>query len=142
MIFLPLAFFFLLLCYYKRAKNSLIFYLRAIKQKHKGQLAQLVTRPYRTVRSGGERNTVVESSMPYIVYVLQGETGHLYKGMTNDLDRRLAEHRRGKTRTTSLMRNLQIVYTENYQTEGKAYARERYLKTAAGRRFLKKVLGD
>ena len=37
----------------------------------------------------------------YTVYVLQDEEGHFYKGMTNDLVRRLAEHRRGKTRTTS-----------------------------------------
>ena len=79
--------------------------------------------------------------MSYIVYVLQDEVGRLYKGMTNDIERRIAEHRRGKTRTTRLMRNIHIVYTEDHQTKKEAFIRERYLKTAAGRRFLKRILG-
>ena len=108
-----------------------------------GGVAQLVTRPTgRPGRSGGERHTVtVEGNMTYVVYVLQGEDGRFYKGMTNDLNRRLAEHRRGKTRTTRLMRNLQVVYTENCQTEKEALVRERYFKTAAGRQFLRGILG-
>ena len=77
----------------------------------------------------------------YTVYVLQDEEGHFYKGMTNDLVRRLAEHRRGKTRTTRHMPNVRVVYTEQFQTREEAMRRERYLKTAAGRRFLWKKLG-
>ena len=57
--------------------------------------------------------------------------------MTNDLERRLAEHKRGKTKTTSKMNNLKVVYTEEYDTLKEARKREIYFKTAAGRRFLK-----
>ena len=73
----------------------------------------------------------------YKVYVLSDDLGNSYKGMTNDLERRLAEHKRGKTKTTSKMNNLKVVYTEEYDTLKEARKREIYFKTAAGRRFLK-----
>ena len=76
----------------------------------------------------------------YTVYILQDRTGRLYKGMTNDLERRLAEHRRGHTKTTSSMEEIEVVYQELFKDFADARARERYLKTAAGRRFLKKLL--
>jgi len=73
----------------------------------------------------------------YMVYVLQDLQGSLYKGMTNNLDRRLKEHLAGKTRTTSQMDGLQLVYSETYVTREEARRREKYFKSAAGRRFLK-----
>jgi putative endonuclease len=79
--------------------------------------------------------------MSYIVYVLRNNKGALYKGMTNNLERRLKEHRSGKTRTTRRMGNVDVVYTEKYDTFDEACRRELYLKSAAGRRFLKKILG-
>jgi putative endonuclease len=81
--------------------------------------------------------------MSSIVYVLKDTNGKYYKGATTNLQRRLAEHRRGHTQTTRHMHNLSVVYTEEYATFEEALAREKYLKSAAGRRFLKKVLsGD
>ena len=76
----------------------------------------------------------------YTVYVLQDSNGKLYKGMTNNLRRRMTEHKSGKTRTTRRMNGLEIAYVEEYDTFGKARGRELYLKTAAGRRFLKTKL--
>jgi len=76
----------------------------------------------------------------YTVYVLQDEDGKLYKGMTNNLKRRMVEHKNGKTITTSRMNNFDVVYTEEYDTFEKARKRELYLKTAAGRRFLNKQI--
>lgn len=73
----------------------------------------------------------------YIVYVLRDESGKLYKGFTNNLSRRLKEHSSGYTFTTRKMKNLQIVYTEEYQNFSEARKREVYFKTAAGRKFLK-----
>ena len=79
--------------------------------------------------------------MDYFVYVLQDENGKLYKGMTNDLDRRLAEHKRGKTITTSKMSGISIEYFETFNSFEEARKRELYFKTAAGRKFLNKTLG-
>ena len=78
----------------------------------------------------------------FTVYVLKDRTGKLYKGVTNNLERRLGEHKNGKTRTTSRMDDLGVVYTEVYDNFKEARKREVYLKSAAGRRFLKnKILG-
>ena len=79
--------------------------------------------------------------MSFTVYVLQDDAGKFYKGMTNNLDRRLKEHKSGHTQTTKKMKDLVVVYTEKYDSFDKARYRELYLKTAAGRRFLKQTLG-
>jgi putative endonuclease len=77
----------------------------------------------------------------YVVYVLRDADGKLYKGMTADLERRLLGHRQGNTRTTRNMRDIEIVYQETCPDRTSARVREKYLKTAAGRRFLKEILG-
>ncbi len=76
----------------------------------------------------------------YTVYVLQDEKRKNYKGMTNNLERRLYEHNQGHTKTTQKMNNLKVVYQEKYDTFEEARKRELYLKSAAGRRFLKNKL--
>jgi len=76
----------------------------------------------------------------YTVYVLQDKNGKYYKGFTNNLARRFSEHKNGHTKSTEKMYDLKIVYTEEYKTLLEARKREVYFKTAAGRRFLKKIL--
>jgi len=78
----------------------------------------------------------------YTVYVLCDDQGRLYKGCTNNLKRRILEHRRGKTKTTSRMKNIKIIHKEEYSSLVAARKREAYLKTAAGRRYLHKILGN
>ena len=97
----------------------------------------MVTRPNVPSGTGGER--AQNHIRMYTVYVIKSGS-RLYKGMTNDLKRRLAEHRRGKTKTTSKMRDFMLVHCEMYNDFDAARKRELYLKTAAGRRFIKKVL--
>ncbi|MBI2062269.1 MAG: GIY-YIG nuclease family protein [Candidatus Yanofskybacteria bacterium] len=76
----------------------------------------------------------------YTVYVLRDEAGKIYKGCTNNLNRRLREHRAGKTQTTSRMARFDVVYTESFETFIEARTREVYFKSAAGRKFLKTVI--
>ena len=76
----------------------------------------------------------------HTIYILQDKNGKLYKGLTNNLQRRLAEHKRGKTISTSRMVDLRVVYTEKYETIEEGRKRELYLKTSAGRRFIKRKL--
>ncbi len=73
----------------------------------------------------------------FTTYVLKDRDGKLYKGMTKNLKRRLSEHRSGHTETTSRMKELELVYKEEYGTFTEARKRELYFKSAAGRRFLK-----
>ena len=77
----------------------------------------------------------------YTVYVLKDKNDKLYKGLTNNLERRFKEHKSGQTVTTSKMKELQIVYKEIYGNFEIARKRELYFKTSAGRKFLKKVIG-
>ena len=77
--------------------------------------------------------------MSYTVYILRDQNGKLYKGCTNNLERRLKEHRQGKTKTTRSMKNIEVIYTEMFDAFKKAREREVYLKSAAGRRFIKKL---
>jgi putative endonuclease len=86
------------------------------------------------IQSGGAQLVM------YVVYVLQDNKGKYYKGFTNNLARRFSEHKSGQTKSTHKMCDLKIVYTEEYKTLLEARNREVYFKTAAGRRFLKKVL--
>ena len=78
----------------------------------------------------------------YYSYVLRDSKGRLYKGCTNNLKRRLAEHRRGATQSTKSMSDVQLVYFETFATFAEARAREVYFKTAAGRRYLSGKIAD
>ncbi len=79
--------------------------------------------------------------MPYFAYILK--SNHLrayYKGHCEDLEKRITEHNTGKTKSTKHGIPWQIVNFEEFDTRHEAILRERYFKTAAGRRFLKTKL--
>ncbi|MBS3769252.1 MAG: GIY-YIG nuclease family protein [Bacteroidales bacterium] len=65
--------------------------------------------------------------------------GRLYKGLTSDLQKRINEHNRGKTKTTKAFKPWELVYYKEFSTRDEARQREKYLKTGAGRRFLKSL---
>jgi len=68
--------------------------------------------------------------------------GYYYKGHCGDLERRLLQHNAGMTRSIRPYIPFQIIYFEQFESEHEAISREKYFKTAAGRRFLKKVIGS
>jgi len=76
--------------------------------------------------------------MPYFVYVIESAEGSRYTGQTPDLERRLKEHNGGNSHSTKHGSSWRIVYHEQFGTRGEAMKREKYLKTGAGRDFLKR----
>ena len=77
----------------------------------------------------------------FFTYVLKSlYHDYFYKGHCEDLDLRLAQHNRGKTKSNKAYRPFKIVYFEAFQTRIEAVNREKYFKTAAGRKFLKKKI--
>ena len=63
------------------------------------------------------------------VYVLKGDSGRHYLGMTAELERRLAQHRQEYTYTTRrLGGNLQLVASKACSTREEAVTLERRLK--------------
>jgi putative endonuclease len=74
----------------------------------------------------------------YYVYILKSlKDNTLYKGFTSDLSKRCAEHNSGKSNFTSTKTPWILVYFEIYSQKDIAIKREKYLKSAAGRRFIK-----
>ena len=79
--------------------------------------------------------------MAYYAYVIRSEiTGSLYKGHCEHLERRLSQHNAGQTRSIRHAVPFVLVYSEAFDTRPEAIRREKYFKTAAGRRYLKSKL--
>jgi putative endonuclease len=77
----------------------------------------------------------------FYVYVLHSVAdGGLYIGYPADLRRRLGEHKRGAARATSYRGPWRLAYYEAYVEQADALGREKYLKSGAGRKFLKSQL--
>jgi putative endonuclease len=76
--------------------------------------------------------------MGWIVYILRSElTGKYYHGSCGNLEKRLAEHNAGKTRSTKAYRPWVKTYVEIFENKTDALKREKYFKTRSGFRWLK-----
>ena len=74
-------------------------------------------------------------------YILKSESsGKFYVGSTLDLERRLAEHRRGHSPYTKDRGPWTLVYRELFQTLGEARGRERQIKTWKSHRSIQELI--
>jgi putative endonuclease len=72
------------------------------------------------------------------VYVLRSASDHrFYVGLTPDLIKRLQAHNQGLVNSTKTRRPFGLVYWEGCLNESDAAKREKYLKTAWGKRYVK-----
>ncbi len=72
------------------------------------------------------------------VYVLRSEVdSNFYVGVTRDLPARLALHNKGQVPATRKRAPFALLYWEGCLNESDAARREKYLKTAWGKRYLK-----
>jgi predicted GIY-YIG superfamily endonuclease len=77
------------------------------------------------------------------VYVLSSiKDSASYVGMALDAIKRLNEHNRGKNRYTKAHLPWKIIYTEVFADWTAARRREKYFKSAAGRKWLQKNIGE
>jgi putative endonuclease len=75
------------------------------------------------------------------VYVLRSaKDGQFYVGLTRDLRVRLKAHNSGRVPSTKNRVPLELIYWEGCLDEGDAAQREKYLKTAWGKRYIKSRL--
>jgi len=61
----------------------------------------------------------------------------IYVGMTNDLERRLSEHKRGQSKYTKKFIDFILIYKEEFDSYINARKKEKYLKSGCGKEFLK-----
>ena len=73
-------------------------------------------------------------------YVLLCADGQWYIGSTNDLRRRIEQHREGRCPDTAKRRPVQLVYYEACRSLEAARTREQQLKTGYGRGYLNQRL--
>ncbi len=69
--------------------------------------------------------------MPYFVYILRTSKNTLYTGQTNNLEKRLKEHKSKSVRSSKYIRSfnsVELVYSEKYSTRKEAMQREQQLK--------------
>jgi putative endonuclease len=77
----------------------------------------------------------------HYVYVLRSITDDgFYIGYSANLRKRFKEHVQGGSFATSYRGPWKLIYYEAYLEQRDALGRERYLKSGAGRRFLKAQL--
>lgn len=96
---------------------------------------------YPSDRRSSGRGIEVFKLFMITVYVLKSITNcSRYVGMTEDLDRRLKEHNAGKMKSTKAFKPWEVVYQEIVDSRAEGRKREKYLKSAAGRRYLQKML--
>lgn len=77
----------------------------------------------------------------YYVYAIKSSK-QFYIGSTNNLRRRIAEHRANRDFSTKHRGPWRLIYYEASEHEKDARKRERYLKTAWGKRYLKERIQE
>lgn len=77
----------------------------------------------------------------YYTYVLKSKRdGDWYTGCTNDLRKRMRQHNSGTMTATAKRMPLDLIYYEACTDRSDAFAREKYLKTGMGKRYIKNRL--
>ncbi len=78
--------------------------------------------------------------MNHYVYVISSQKRkYIYVGLTNNISRRLLQHNGCRERTTKAYAPFHTLLIEGYENRPLARRREKYLKSGAGKEFLKRL---
>lgn len=76
-------------------------------------------------------------------YILKSlSNGKFYIGSTNDLNRRLAEHNQGKTKSLRFIRPFKVMFSQEFKTLEEARKIETRLKKFKSRVIIEKIIKD
>lgn len=89
-------------------------------------------------REAGKAMGFMSKNRVYVLFSLKDQK--TYTGSTDNLERRLYEHETGQCSATKNRRPLQLMYYEEVDSLDEARRREKYFKTASGRKVLRKIL--
>jgi putative endonuclease len=79
----------------------------------------------------------------YYVYILKSlKNNKLYKGLTQDLKRRMGEHNSGNSSFTRNNGPWKLVYYEAFESEKDARIEEEFLKTGKGKDRIKRLFNN
>lgn len=82
-------------------------------------------------------NPVRDQSLMFYTYVIKSQkSGYMYTGTTNNLRKRFSQHVEGKSTWTRSKGPWKLIYYEACLNEEDTKAREKYLKSGMGKRYL------
>ena len=77
----------------------------------------------------------------FLTYILKSKIfSKTYVGHTNNIEKRLIEHNNEKNVFSKRYKPWVIIYKESFNSLEESVKREKYFKSAAGRRWIKKNL--
>jgi putative endonuclease len=77
----------------------------------------------------------------YFVYILFSESHQrYYVGHSDNVEKRLSDHNKGKVRSTKAFKPWIVVYSESYNTKSEAYRREMQIKSYKSGEAFKKLI--
>ena len=82
----------------------------------------------------------LETSMWYVYLLSSRKTKNWYIGSTRDIRKRILRHNSKKNKSTKYGAPWKLIYCEISLNRNDARAREKYLKSGMGRRYLKNRL--
>lgn len=86
-------------------------------------------------------NHVRDQSFMYYTYIIESQKSkYWYTGSTNDLRKRFSQHNNGQSTWTRSRGPWKLIYYEACLNDEDARAREKYLKSGMGKRYLKNRL--
>jgi putative endonuclease len=75
----------------------------------------------------------------WVLYILSLDNKYLYTGITNDLENRLRQHKNGQSKFTKRFKEIELIYTENFETKTEAVKREREIKGWSRKKKIEKL---
>jgi putative endonuclease len=78
----------------------------------------------------------------YYVYFLVLSNSEIYTGLTDNLRRRISEHKRGKVKSTRHLNPFRFIGYEAFLLKSDATRREKFLKTTEGKRLFRQQYRD
>ncbi|MBI4004818.1 GIY-YIG nuclease family protein [Candidatus Roizmanbacteria bacterium] len=89
------------------------------------------------IESGSTGRAVIRKSMKGWMYILRSDnSGKYYIGSTNNLEKRLKQHRNNTTRTTRILQAYTLVYCEEHEELFDARKREKQLKSYKSHKYI------
>ena len=76
-------------------------------------------------------------------YILKNKkTGKYYSGSTNNIKRRVKQHKSGYTRTTRILQTDELVYAEKFNTIQEARMREKKIKSYKSKKYIEWLISN
>ena len=84
----------------------------------------------------------METKKKGYVYILKDKNGKFYVGSTDNLERRLKQHKNGHTQTTRNMDNFEIVLKQEYDSLDLARKIELKIKKLKRKDYIEKMINE